>query len=92
MVPTVKSKILNALRTYQWRRSATVLHFAMHIKHSEGYTLKCLRELMNEGKVEMIPVEHFRGCIQYNYRLIENDETRFNVNDSATETTARADS
>lgn len=48
-----------------------MLHFAMHINHSDTYTARQLKKLILAGKVERVQDGIVRGRPVYTYRLAE---------------------
>lgn len=52
--PKVIHKVRAALPTYQWKKSHCLLHFAMHIGHSEIQVRHCLDQLISLGEVKRL--------------------------------------
>ena len=72
--PKVIHKVRAALPTYEWKKSHCLLHFAMHVGHSEIQVRACLNQLVALGEVKQIRAGRTpTNQPRYIYQLIKND-------------------
>jgi hypothetical protein len=69
-IPDIHDRILTALKTYEWRPTASMLYFSMELKVSESYLRINIKELEKLGLIEPFVVGKERGKSVINYRLV----------------------
>jgi hypothetical protein len=66
--------ILEELKTYQWKPSATMMCFAIHIGYSETFVRLILHQLIADRLVERVTQGQFKGKPRYIWQLIKTND------------------
>ena len=69
LIPDIHDRILTALKTYQWRKTASMLYFAISLGISESYLRLNIKKLEKLGLIEPFVAGKERGKSVINYRL-----------------------
>jgi predicted transcriptional regulator len=69
LILDIHDRILEALKTYQWRPTASMLYFSISLGISESYLRIKLKELEKLGLIESFVAGKERGKLVINYRI-----------------------